>query len=141
VTSITLLPTGGRKTDLAEAALLLFGLEHGRQVEELIQHQGHERLEDLTPFGINAVNWVLKVRVCVVVSTGEQHLTRRQQNCRGIKMHVVQQGSHPKVVQERLGHSQISMTLDTYSHVLPNMQDEAAQKIDESIIPVAVRLQ
>jgi len=28
-------------------------------------------------------------------------------------------GVHPKVVQERLGHSQISLTLDTYSHVIP----------------------
>ena len=38
---------------------------------------------------------------------------------------------HPKVVQERLGHAQISITLDTYSHVLPTMQKEASQKFDE----------
>jgi integrase len=31
-------------------------------------------------------------------------------------------GEHPKVVQERLGHSSIGITLDTYSAVLPNMQ-------------------
>ena len=37
---------------------------------------------------------------------------------------------HPKVVQERLGHSQISVTLDIYSHVLPSMQEEAAQRLD-----------
>jgi integrase len=43
---------------------------------------------------------------------------------------MLQQGIHPKVVQERLGHSQISLTLDTYSHVLPNMQEEAAEKIE-----------
>jgi integrase len=35
-------------------------------------------------------------------------------------------GTHAKVVQERLGHSQISVTLDTYSHVTPTMQREAA---------------
>lgn len=35
---------------------------------------------------------------------------------------LLSQGVHPKVVQERLGHSQISVTLDTYSHVLPSMQ-------------------
>ncbi|HEV2357498.1 MAG TPA: site-specific integrase [bacterium] len=40
------------------------------------------------------------------------------------------QGVHPKVVQERLGHSQISVTLDTYSHVLPSMGREAAAKLD-----------
>jgi integrase len=39
-------------------------------------------------------------------------------------------GVHPKVVQERLGHSQISITLDTYSHVLPTMQVEAAGKLN-----------
>lgn len=44
---------------------------------------------------------------------------------------LLTQGVHPKVVQERLGHSQISVTLDTYSHVLPTLQKEAAQKIDD----------
>ena len=44
-------------------------------------------------------------------------------------------GVHPKVVQERLGHSQISVTLDTYSHVLPSMQREAAAKMDEMLRP------
>jgi site-specific recombinase XerD len=43
---------------------------------------------------------------------------------------MLQQGVHPKIVQERLGHSQISLTLDIYSHVLPTMQEEAARKLD-----------
>ena len=43
---------------------------------------------------------------------------------------LLSMGIHPKVVQERLGHSQISVTLDTYSHVLPSMQEEAAQRLD-----------
>ena len=38
-------------------------------------------------------------------------------------------GEHPKVVQERLGHATISITLDTYSHVMPSMQKDAATKI------------
>ena len=45
--------------------------------------------------------------------------------------YLLSQGAHPKVVQERLGHSQIAVTLDIYSHVLPSMQREAAQKLDE----------
>jgi integrase len=44
---------------------------------------------------------------------------------------MLQQGVHPKVVQERLGHAKISMTLDIYSHVLPSMQEEAAELIDD----------
>jgi len=43
-------------------------------------------------------------------------------------------GEHPKVVQERLGHSQISVTLDTYSHVLPSMQREAAEKAERLVL-------
>ena len=39
-------------------------------------------------------------------------------------------GIHPKVVSERLGHATVSITLDTYSHVLPNMQREASQKLN-----------
>jgi integrase len=39
-------------------------------------------------------------------------------------------GVHPKVVQERLGHSQVSVTLDTYGHVAPSLQREAADRLD-----------
>lgn len=39
-------------------------------------------------------------------------------------------GVHPKVVQERLGHAQIGITLDIYSHVVPTMGVEAAGKLD-----------
>ena len=40
-------------------------------------------------------------------------------------------GVHPKVVQELLGHSQISMTMDIYSHVLPTMQREAMDRLNQ----------
>ncbi len=40
------------------------------------------------------------------------------------------QGVHPKVVQERLGHSTIAMTLDIYSHLIPDMQDTAVQALE-----------
>jgi integrase len=46
---------------------------------------------------------------------------------------LLAEGVHPQVVQERLGHSQISVTLDTYSHVLPTMQAEAAGKFDDML--------
>ena len=44
---------------------------------------------------------------------------------------LIAAGVHPKMVQERIGHSTISMTMDIYSHVLPSMQQEVAEKIDE----------
>ena len=43
-------------------------------------------------------------------------------------------GIHPKVVQERLGHSRISHTLGTYAHVLPTIQGEAAEMMDELVL-------
>lgn len=46
---------------------------------------------------------------------------------------MLKQGIHPKIVQERLGHSTISITLDTYSHVAPGLQEAAAQSFDKVI--------
>jgi integrase len=40
------------------------------------------------------------------------------------------QGVHPRVVMETLGHSQISLTLNTYSHVIPSLQREAADRME-----------
>jgi integrase len=40
-------------------------------------------------------------------------------------------GTNPKVVQDLLGHSTIRLTLDTYSHILPGIQDEAANRLDK----------
>ncbi len=42
-------------------------------------------------------------------------------------------GEHPKVVSERLGHANISITLNTYSHVLPNMQERATSSLERML--------
>jgi len=55
---------------------------------------------------------------------------------------LLQQGIHPKVVSERLGHANIQITLDTYSHLLPGMQEAAAMNFDagmEQALTVTVR--
>ena len=63
---------------------------------------------------------------------------------KGIRLHdarhthaslLLKQGIHPKIVQERLGHASIEVTLDIYSHVAPGLQEAAAQSFDELIIP------
>ena len=41
-------------------------------------------------------------------------------------------GVHPKIVQERLGHSTITVTMDLYSHVSETMQSDAAARLDEA---------
>jgi hypothetical protein len=42
-------------------------------------------------------------------------------------------GVHPRIVMETLGHSQISLTMDTYTHSLPTLQAEAAARLDEAL--------
>ncbi len=46
---------------------------------------------------------------------------------------LLSMGIHPKIVQEILGHSQISITMDIYSHVLPTMQKEAMNRLNEAL--------
>ncbi len=46
---------------------------------------------------------------------------------------MLKAGTHPKIVQERLGHSSIGMTLDIYSHVAPGLQEAAAEKFDSIV--------
>ncbi len=48
---------------------------------------------------------------------------------------MLRQGVHPKIVQERLGHASIQLTLDTYSHVAPGLQQAAAESFDRVIVP------
>jgi integrase len=43
---------------------------------------------------------------------------------------LLRAGVHPKVVSERLGHSSVAFTLDVYSASLPDMQEEAAEKLE-----------
>ena len=40
---------------------------------------------------------------------------------------MLQEGANPKIVQERLGHSSFAITMDTYSHVVPGLQEQAAK--------------
>jgi len=68
----------------------------------------------------------------------------RRTGMKGIRLHdarhthaslMLKQGIHPKIVQERLGHSSIQITLDTYSHVAPGLQQAAANRFDDIVLP------
>jgi len=78
-----------------------------------------------------------------------RRLTRRL-GFTGVRLHdlrhthatlMMEQGVNPKVVSERLGHTSVVITLDTYSHVLPNMQEEAVARFESAmaIVPESVR--
>lgn len=51
---------------------------------------------------------------------------------------LLQAGVHPKVVSERLGHSTITLTLDTYSHVIPALDADAANRLAALLAPAAL---
>ena len=42
---------------------------------------------------------------------------------------MLQAGVHPKVVSERLGHASVTITLDLYSHTVPSLQADAADRL------------
>ncbi len=44
-------------------------------------------------------------------------------------------GAHPQVVQEMLGHSTVMLTLDTYSHAIPSLQRDAADRLGAALLP------
>jgi len=46
---------------------------------------------------------------------------------------MLKAGVHPKVVSERLGHASIQITLDIYSHVVPGLQEAAAESFDKLV--------
>jgi integrase len=48
---------------------------------------------------------------------------------------LLAQGVSPRYITELLGHSQVSVTMQTYAHVLPEVQKQAATKMDEILTP------
>ncbi len=48
---------------------------------------------------------------------------------------MLKMGIHPAVVQQRLGHASIQITIDTYSHILPGLQEAAALRLDDWMTP------
>ena len=68
----------------------------------------------------------------------------RRCGLKGVRLHdarhtmatiMLKQGKHPKIVSERLGHASIAITLDLYSHVIPGLQQAAANKFDDIVLP------
>jgi len=49
---------------------------------------------------------------------------------------LLAQGTHPKFVQELLGHATIAITLDTYSHVMPSMGEQTARAMQDALSPM-----
>jgi integrase len=119
---------------LSPAAALVLN-EHRKNQELICRHLGRDLADDSLVFCQDEGNPLLPDTV-----TRAWIRIMKKLGLKGIRLHdlrhshasqLLKQGVHPKIVQERLGHSSISVTLDTYSHVAPGLQRAAAERFDE----------
>jgi integrase len=131
-------PKSGRARTVALPALLVEELRRHklRQAEELLR-LGFRPTDDthvcLREDGSPWPPRVLTYAVARLIRSSGLPRVRLHDLRHGHATHLLAANTHPKVVQERLGHASIQLTLDTYSHVMPSMQDDAAATIDQAI--------
>lgn len=97
------------------------------------QHYGHDKLiflhEDGSPV---RPDYITKLFRKIANKLGF-HSTRFHDLRHTHATWLLQAGVNPKVVQERLGHASVTITLKRYSHVIPSMQKDAVQKLKKSL--------
>ncbi len=127
---------GRRLISLSPSTTIVLG-EHREQQEKLRQSIGSTLTEDTLVFCHEDGSPLLPNSV----SHAWTKLANRV-GLKGIRLHdarhthaslMLKQGIHPKIVQERLGHASIQITLDTYSHVAPGLQQAAANRFDDIV--------
>ncbi|MGB9886774.1 MAG: tyrosine-type recombinase/integrase [Moorellales bacterium] len=135
---------GRRSIPLPEWAVAALKAHRKRQLEEKLAlgeaYQDHglvfctEKGTPIRPRNLNRTFTRLKKRAGVdgVTPHGLRHTYATR---------LLELGEHPKVVQELLGHSQISLTLDTYSHVLPELKRQAAAKLNDLFPKSGVKME
>ena len=124
----------GRRMIKLPAFVVAILTRHKAQQEEQRRQMGSAWIEKNLVF-TNAVGYfysastLRKVFRRFLVSIGLPHLRFHDLRHSAATILLIM-GVHPKVVQEILGHSQISVTLDVYSHALPSMQDDVTKQWD-----------
>jgi len=107
--------------------------------DELKQKLGEKFIDmDLVIFNLSNGKTVFpsnltKIYTADVKRAGLPHITFHSMRHTHATM-LIEQNVNVKLISERLGHSKIGVTLDTYSHVIPSMQQEVADKIDEIMV-------
>lgn len=127
-------PRSRRSISLGPEAVNLLHAVRGQQIEQSLaagpiwQNTGYVFTQaDGTPVDPESVS---KDFCAIVRKAGLPHLTLHGLRHAHATALMVK-GANPKVVSERLGHSNIAITMDTYSHVLPGLQEEAALLAEE----------
>lgn len=123
-----------RSIALSPEAVNLLHAIRGRQIEQRLsagdawQNTGYAFTQpDGTPV---APDMISKDFCAIVRKAGLPYLTFHGLRHAHATL-LLTAGVHPKVVSERLGHSNIAITMDTYSHVLPGLQEQAALALDQ----------
>ena len=127
-----------RSVDLDRATVAALKGWRRRQLEERLLaseawHGGAWVFTDQLGRPVNP-EWIGKRFRILVAESGLPTITMRQLR-HSHATALLRAGVHPKVVQERLGHSSIGVTLDIYSSVLPTMQREAVERLVPLIEP------
>jgi integrase len=132
-------PKSGRARTVALSATVMAELKahHIQQAQELLKIG--KRLPDddfvvaqadgspLQPHSLGQ-EWVRFLAGCTTLPRIRFHDLRHAH-----ATHMLASGVHPKIASERLGHSKVGITLDLYSHVLPNMQTDAVAVVDDAL--------
>lgn len=124
----------GRRTIVLPSSVVDVLREHRDYVEQLRRDAGDNWLGLGLVFPNTRGNFIERAKLWhmlnkVVEQAGLPHMRFHDLRHSAATI-MLAMGIHPKVVQEILGHSSISVTMDLYSHVLPSVQQEAAGKVD-----------
>jgi len=127
-----------RSVSLPQVALAALQAHRARQLEEQ-RRAGHAWRNDPglifttargTPLELRNVVRTFK-RILRSAGLPDQRFYDLRHTCASL---LLAQGVHPWVVMEILGHSQISLTMNTYSHVIPQLQEDAARRMDDLLV-------
>lgn len=128
----------GRSVALLPEVVEALRAHRRRQAEERLRYSGLWRDQDLvfpseTGGPMNWDNLVHRNLKPIMRKAGLPESTRPYDLRHTFATLMLEQGENPKVVQDALGHSRITHTMDTYSHVSPNIQREAFGRLGERI--------
>ena len=128
---------GRRQVNLTPRTVNALKAHHKRQLEERMQLSGLYKDHGLifaTEIGtpVNPENLVNRSFKPLLkrASLPEIHFHDLRHTCATL---LLGRGVHPKIVQELLGHATIAMTLDTYSHYIPSMGDQASGAMGDAL--------
>ncbi len=131
-----------RAVSLGSTAVTALGDHRARQLEErkVVPIRGDLGLVFCTEWGeFLPTNTIVLALERVLARAGLPHIRFHDLRHTAATL-MLQQGVHPKMASEMLGHSNVAITLDLYSHITPTMQRQAADAIERALTdPLVIR--